>query len=265
MTEVYSFFEGTRPLLISVPHDGRNLPEAMIERMTPAGLDIPDTDWHVARLYDFAKSMGASMIVANYSRYVVDLNRSENDDDLYPGLTRTGLCPARTFAGGAIYKDDSSITDAETATRVDNYWRPYHAQVRHCLDGMKARYGYALLWDAHSIPSVVPRLFEGVLPELNIGTDANRSCLAHVADNLSAVADSSSYKSVANGRFKGGHITRHYGQPDDRFMAVQLEIAQRAYMDESSREFDDQKADKLRATLTKMIARYLETAAKRYT
>jgi N-formylglutamate deformylase len=254
--ESYSFQRGDSPLLISVPHDGRDIPDDLRARMTPAGLDIPDTDWHVARLYDFAHSEGASVIVAHWSRYVVDLNRSADDGVLYPGQLVTGLCPAHTFAGDPIYRDGLGISAEEQAARVRVYWWPYHNRIAATLDLLRARFGYALLWDAHSIPSAVPRLFDGDLPVLNIGTNDGRSCPAVVEERVGEPARDSGYDCVINGRFKGGFITRHYGDPDGRIAAIQLEIAQRAYMDESTRIYDHDKAGRLRTTLQAMLSAF---------
>ncbi len=169
MTEVYDFAAGEAPLLISVPHDGRHIPNDIAERMTNEGRAMPDTDWHVAELYSFASSIGASLISANYSRYVVDLNRSADDEILYPGQLVTGLCPQHSFSGAALYLD-GAFDVAEQSQRVEQYWRPYHAKIRDVLESIRQRHGVALLWDAHSIPSVVPRLFAGELPELNLGS-----------------------------------------------------------------------------------------------
>lgn len=255
MIAIYNHHEGELPLLISVPHDGVHIPDDIRVRMTPAGLAIPDTDWHVAELYDFARDFGASMVVANYSRYVVDLNRSASDENLYPGQVATGLCPENTFAGENIYAQDG-VADGERASRVEQYWRPYHDQLASILEAMRARHGYALLWDAHSIPSVVPRLFDGELPELNIGTNDGESCGDERQAAIVAVAEAGPFSVAVNGRFKGGYVTRHYGDPEREVHAVQLEIAQRAYMDEASTVFDAGKAARLREILQRMLSAF---------
>ena len=257
MIDVFGFREGSAPLLISVPHDGCHLPPDIRASMTPAGIELPDTDWHVAQLYEFAGDLGASILVANYSRYVVDLNRSATDEVLYPGQLATGLCPTETFAGDAIYADVANI---DQATRVETYWKPYHDRIRATLDAICERHGYALLWDAHSIPSRVPRLFDGELPALNIGTNGGASCDSEVERAVTTVAEASEYSSVLNGRFRGGFITRHYGEPRNGIHAVQLEISQRVYMDEQTRMFDAKKALHLRGTLREMLRAYLESA-----
>jgi len=256
MNEVFRFQPGELPLLISVPHDGRDLPEDMQNRMTDVGRSIPDTDWHVADLYNFAADMGANILVANYSRYVVDLNRSADDAELYPGQVATGLCPQQTFAGESIYRS-GAVDDSEKAHRIEKYWRPYHAHLRDTLDALRTKHGFALLWDAHSIPSVVPRLFEGELPELNLGSNGGESCEQSIEDAVATVATGSSYSTAVNGRFKGGYITRHYGDPENGIHALQLEIAQRAYMDERTIGLDSARAQVLRGTLREMLGAFV--------
>ena len=256
MSDVFRFVEGDSPLLISVPHDGRLIPDAQRERMTAAGLAIPDTDWHVGQLYGFAAELGASLLVARYSRYVVDLNRPPDDESLYEGQVSTGLCPRYTFAGEALYREDAPVSGAEVAARVERYWRPYHARLETELDELRARHGSVFLWDAHSIPSRVPRLFDGELPVLNLGNFDGRSCDPGIAGALARIADASPYSAVLNGRFKGGYITRWYGDPGNGVQAMQLELAQRAYMDEGSLEFDNARANRLRDTLGALLTAF---------
>ncbi|NQV85998.1 MAG: N-formylglutamate deformylase [Woeseiaceae bacterium] len=259
MSPVFLHHAGELPLLISVPHDGRDIPADIAGRMNDVGLSIPDTDWHVAQLYEFAIEMGASTVVANYSRYVIDLNRAADDAALYPGQIVTGLCSLQTFSGAAIYRS-GGVEDQDKAARVEHYWRPYHEHIRNTLDALRARHGYALLWDAHSIPSTVPRLFDGKLPELNLGSNDSASCSRSIEDAVAAVANASRYSVAINGRFKGGYITRHYGKPDKNIHALQLEIAQRSYMSEGSTTFDVAKADELRDILQKMLQSFLHAA-----
>ena len=252
MIDVFSLSEGESPLLISVPHDGIHLPRDMRARMSPAAVALPDTDWHVAELYSFARELGASMLVANYSRYVVDLNRPATDEALYAGQVATGLCPMQTFAGEAIYAS-TPVDAAELSARVECYWRPYHDKLSATLAQIRERHGFALLWDAHSIASVVPRLFEGELPELNLGTNGGRSCAPRIARRVVDVAAASDYSHVVNGRFQGGYITRHYGDPESNVHAMQLELAQRVYLNETTTAFDARKASRLRGTLRPML------------
>ena len=258
MMDAFTFEAGTAPLLVSIPHDGRQLPCEIAGRMTATGRSIPDTDWHVARLYDFSPELGASIIRAEYSRYVIDLNRSADDEVLYEEHFETRLCSTQTFAGDDIYTGDAGIDVDE---RVRGYWQPYHDKLADTLREMREKHGYALLWDAHSIPSRVPRLFDGELPELNFGTWDDRSCDPGVSEAVVAAADGSPYSVVFNGRFKGGYITRHYGRPGENIHAIQLELAQRAYMDEASRDYDEAKASRLRDTLRRLLETFLAAAS----
>lgn len=264
MTPVFGFHPGSLPLLVSIPHDGRDIPVAMREQMTSTAAAIPDTDWHVAELYDFVREMGASTVTANYSRYVVDLNRPADNATLYPGQVATGVCPLQTFAGEAIYAANSHATNGpdadEIAERIRTYWQPYHDQIRNTLNALREQHGFALLWDAHSIPSTVPRLFDGELPELNLGSFDTASCSAVIERRVCEVAVASDFSAVVNGRFKGGYITRHYGAPEKGVHALQLEIAQRAYMDEASLRFDADKSAGLRDTLKKMLDAFVAAA-----
>ena len=259
MSQIFTYHEGTTPLLVSVPHDGWQIPMEIVQHMSDAGRAIPDTDWHVSELYDFVKASGASMITANFSRYVVDLNRPADDAALYENLGTPGLVPLRTFAGADIYLDP---IDIDTEARVATYWQPYHDQVAAVLSQLREQHGYALLWDAHSIPSTVPSLFDGELPVLNIGTFDGQSCSQALSDAVMAVAEASDYDAVLNGRFKGGFITRHYGDPAAGIHALQLELAQRAYMHETSLEIDKEKASQLRATLSVMLDAYQQAASE---
>ena len=190
--------------------------------------------------------------MANYSRYVVDLNRPSTDESLYEGQVATGLCPLQTFAGEEIYRSDPPDS-REVVQRVTTYWQPYHDRLAATLAAMREKHGYALLWDAHSIASRVPRLFDGELPELNIGTNGGLSCGRTQQAAVVEAAKAGPFSYVLNGRFQGGFITRQYGDPLNRVHAVQLEIAQRVYMDEATRVFDAAKATRLRGTLRHML------------
>ena len=252
-SDVFTLHRGVSPLVVSVPHDGREIPEDIAVRMSDAALSLPDTDWHVARLYEFCRDLGATLLIANYSRYVVDLNRPASDAALYPGQVSTGLCPSRTFAGDSIYRDGGSVSDAERRQRTAAYWAPYHEMLRSLLDERTKKYGVAVLWDAHSIASRVPSLFDGQLPELNVGTNNGASCDRRLVAGLIGAAEASPYSVVVDGRFRGGYITRHYGQPQQRVHAVQLELAQRCYMREEDGKFDVPRASRLVAVLSAMM------------
>lgn len=252
--DIFTLHRGTRPLLVSLPHDGTVIPEAMRPRLVESARRVPDTDWHVARLYDFARGLGASVLVPTHSRYVVDLNRSEDDTSLYPGQNTTGLCPVRQFDGSPVYLDGQEPTEGEVRARVEAYWRPYHDALAGELDRLRAEHGRVVLWEGHSIRGELPWLFPGRLPDLNLGTAGGASCSPELAERLArALAQQDGYDWVANGRFKGGHITRHYGRPELGVEAVQLEIAQRCYMDEATFEWDAGKAGQLQPVLHALL------------
>ena len=252
---MYTLVPGTSPLIISVPHAGTALPPELAPQLTPLALTIPDTDWHVDKLYDFAPAMGATMIVARQSRYLIDLNRPPDDAALYSAAPKTGLCPAQSFTGELLYLDGrATVAAAEVARRCLHYWQPYHDALRTVLDETRARHGYALLLDAHSIRSVVPRLFTDRLPDINVGTYDGRSCSGRVNDALRArLAVAPRWSHVFDGHFKGGHITRHYGQPQQGVHALQIELTQCSYMDESGATYDAQRAAPLQDLLRNVV------------
>lgn len=231
----YRFRGGTRPLLISMPHVGTHVPPQLASRLSDEARHVPDTDWHLERLYDFADELGASVLVATHSRYVVDLNRPPDGTSLYPGQSVTGLCPVDTFDDTPLYPAGDVPGDAEIAARREAIWQPYHRQLAEELARIKSQHGIAALWDAHSIRSVLPRFFEGKLPDLNLGTAKGASCDPALARALLGVAkDATGFTSVLNGRFTGGYITRQHGQPAQGVHAVQLEMTQCSYMQEAS-------------------------------
>jgi N-formylglutamate deformylase len=261
----YSFHRGPLPLLVSIPHAGVDVPPSIRERFTAAGRDLPDTDWYVDQLYDFARELGASIIKANYSRYVVDLNRSPDSSALYAANATSPVCPTMTFSGAAIYSSAAAFSDAEIQPRIAEYWQPYHRRIAAELARIKAEHGRALLWDAHSIASEVPALFPGVLPEFNLGTRENASCPERVATSLvQLVKSESAFSAVLNGRFKGGYITMQYGRPADGVYAVQLELAQRTYMSESPRgDWERQRAQAAAACIERLLRSFVALAAVR--
>ena len=252
--ETYTLHSGTVPLLVSLPHDGTALPDDIAARMTQAARSVPDTDWHVARLYAFARELGASIIVPKYSRYVVDLNRPPDDTSLYPGQNTTGLCPVVQFSGEPVYLSGQEPSQDEVAARVEQYWRPYHDALGAEVSRIKAWHGRAVLWEGHSIRSVVPFLFDGRLPDINLGTSGGASCSALLQQRLVRVLETQAdYSFVVNGRFKGGYITRHYGRPADGIDAVQLELAQLNYMDEDSFTYVEERALNLQRVIRALL------------
>jgi N-formylglutamate deformylase len=262
MTDVYSFSEGPTPLLISIPHDGRLLAPGQAERMTDVAKALPDTDWFVRDLYEFSTAIGANVVAANYSRYVVDLNRSADDAAPYANQISTGLCPTQTFAGEKLYLPGESVSALEQAIRVREYWQPYHDKISDTLDQLTQNHGHALLWDAHSIASEVPSLFPGVLTDINIGTNGSKSCAAACEQAVMVATDNTAYSAVLNGRFQGGYITRHYGKPDKNNHAIQLELSQRCYMDEKRMRYDENSANDVAETIKRMLQAFVASGQK---
>jgi N-formylglutamate deformylase len=238
MTIPFHFNAGHAPLLISMPHVGTIIPDDIAADMEPVAQLKTDTDWHLRLLYNMAEQLGASVISAEYSRYVIDLNRPKEDSNLYPGQDTTGLCPVDTFSKQPLYRAGRLPDAAQIAQRIEKYWQPYHDQLAAELARIKAQHGVALLWDAHSIASVVPRFFNGKLPDLNFGTVDQKSCAMALQEMLQTVLSQSpqaaQFSHVFNGRFKGGYITRNYGQPKDNVHAIQLEMSQCVYMNEAA-------------------------------
>lgn len=230
----FRFEPGRSALLISVPHAGTCVPPELHARLTPAAKSLPDTDWHVPRLYEACRALGPTFLVAEYSRYVVDLNRPPDGAPLYPGQAETGVCPTRTFADQPLYLDGLAPDADEVQQRISDYWRPYHLKLADTIDAIRTEHGHCILWDAHSILSRVPLFFEGRLPDLNVGTADGRSCARVRARCIMQTLEAQHrFSAVYNGRFKGGYITRHYGDPSRGVDAIQLEVAQSAYMDEA--------------------------------
>jgi len=230
---IYTLHRGTTALLVSLPHTGTFIPEALRHKLLPRALDVEDTDWFLDQLYDFVRDMGASLIVPRHSRYVIDLNRPSDNQPMYAGSNNTELCPTRFFTGEPLYRDGMAPSASEVTQRVATYWQPYHDALRDELVRIKAQHGHAVLFDGHSIKSQLPWLFEGKLPDLNLGTASGAACAPSLREALASLLQSQQQFTVAvDGRFKGGHITRHYGQPAQGVHAVQLEKCWSTYMRE---------------------------------
>ncbi|MEX3764184.1 N-formylglutamate deformylase [Paraburkholderia phenoliruptrix] len=257
---VFTLHRGSLPMLISIPHLGTRIPADIAATMTPVALRTDDCDWHLDRLYAFAKRMGASILAPAYARYVIDLNRPPDGANLYPGQDTTGLLPVDTFDKEPLYREGYLPDDAEVARRRAAYWTPYHDALASEIAALKATHGKVLLWEAHSIRSRVPRFFEGRLPDFNFGTSNGASAVAGLAEELAAVVERhGGYSAVANGRFKGGYITRHYGEPSQGVHAVQLELSQITYMQEQvPYAYDEALAAKIEPLLEQLIATALE-------
>lgn len=254
--DIVSLHHGSSPLIISCPHDGSFIPEDMAARMTPRARLAPDTDWHISRLYDFARNeLGASMLVPAHSRYVVDLNRPPDGVALYPGRRETGLVPTIRFDGEPVYLDSQEPDADEIRARIAHYWRPYHEALAAEIARVHSEYGRVVLWEAHSIRSVVPMFFDGRLPDLNVGTADGAAAGPALTARLRAVLEAQTdYTHVINGRFKGGYITRHYADPARGIEAAQLEMAQCCYMDEDRFVYRDDLARRVQPVLRALLA-----------
>ncbi len=256
----FHFTPGKLPLLVSIPHAGTQLTPEVEAGLSDAARGLPDTDWHLPLLYHFVRDLGASVIIANYSRFVIDLNRPADNQPLYTTAT-TGLYPETLFDGTPTFAEGKTPSAAQRQGYLDNIWQPYHQQIQHELARLKAEHGYALLFDAHSIASVIPRLFDGQLPDLNIGTNKGASCSSAVSEAMQQVCSAQNdYSWVLNGRFTGGYITRAYGQPDQGVQAVQLELAQLNYMDETPPfAWQQDRAAQLQKVLKALVQAFLQS------
>jgi len=260
MNAIYTLQRGTTPLLVSLPHAGTHIPSDIAQRLLPRALQVEDTDWFLDRLYAFATGLGASLIVPRHSRYVIDLNRPSDNQPMYAGANNTELCPTRFFTGDTLYRDGMAPSDAEVQQRVAAYWQPYRDALRDELTRLKAEHGHAILFDGHSIKSELPWLFDGTLPDLNLGTANGSSCAPSLREALASLLQSQQQFSVAvDGRFKGGHITRHYGQPSQGIHAVQLEKCWSTYMRETPPfEWDAAHASRVQPLLQQMVRTMLD-------
>jgi formiminoglutamase len=224
---------GEAPLIVSLPHSGTEIPSSILPRLVSRGLALRDTDWRVDDLYAFTRRLGATIVQTSLSRTAIDVNRDPSGASLYPGQATTGLVPVETFDGEPLYRDGSAPDAAEIADRRERWFEPYHAALRVEIARLRAAHPRIVLYDCHSIRSLVPRLFEGQLPVFNIGTNGGASCDPGLTEAVASKCRASGESTVVNGRFKGGWITRHYGAPSDGVHAIQMELAQRFYLDEA--------------------------------
>ena len=254
---------GDGPVILGFPHGGTFVPGAIKRGLNDNGLLLADTDWHIAHLYD-GLLPSATRVEATFHRYVIDANRDPSGHSLYPGQNTTTLCPLTDFDGAAIWTAGAEPSAADIEARRAAFHAPYHAALAAEVARVKARHGIALVYDCHSIRSQIPFLFDGVLPDLNIGTDNGKTCDAEMERLTASIAAASSHTSVLNGRFRGGWTTRHYGQPETGVHAVQMEIAQSAYLVSETTPFayDDAKAAQVRATLKEILAALSACAAR---
>jgi len=252
---LYTLHRGRAPLLVSLPHVGTRIPDDQRPRYVERALAVEDTDWHLERLYGFVRELGASLLVPSMNRYLIDLNRPPEDAPMYPGVNNTELCPTRFFTGEPLYREGQALDATEIARRRDTYWRPYHDALAAELARLRAEHGHAVLFDGHSIQSRLPWLFEGRLPDLNLGTAGGASCAPSLRDALATVLDAQDrFTHVVDGRFKGGYITRHYGRPGEGVHAVQLEMCWRCYMTERvPYAWDEEQAMQVEPLLRRLV------------
>ena len=264
----FRLIERDGPLILSAPHPGRLIPSDLAERMTPEALVQLDADHRVDELYDAAEGLGASTLTAVWSRYVVDLNRPSDDAPLYPGQIGSGLVPTERFDGASLYQRGKAPDRSESADRVARYWRPYHMALERLIETALERHGYCLLWDCHSIDPISPRLFEGRLPDLNLGSFEGRACPSGLAQAVFCQASAHpTFTSVLDGRFKGGFITRHYGLPDRKVFALQLELSYSTYLEDGppfadGPRLDPDRVDRLKPVLRSMLETFLNEAPR---
>lgn len=249
----FNLISGDGPILLGMPHGGTWLPADIFARLNGRGQLLADADWHIPRLYaDLLPS--ASIVSANFHRYLIDANRDPSGKSLYPGQNTTEICPTVDFDGQPIWQDGEEPTETEIADRITAWHAPYHAAIEAELQRIKAKHGVAILYDCHSIRPVAPFLFEGRLPDFNIGTDERRTCSPAIEQAVTEFCAATGQPMVVNGRFKGGWTTRHYGRPADNIHAIQMELAQDLYMElDPPFAFDEAKAATLRDTLRQIL------------
>ena len=253
----FNFHQGESPVLVSMPHSGLALLDHMQATLSEAAKPLPDTDWYIPELYDFLAELDVTVISANYSRYVVDLNRPVDDKPLYSTKT-TGLFPDILFADEPVFLQGKHHSDSLKAQIKEDIWQAYHSKIAKELERIKAKFGYAILFDAHSIAAQVPMLFEGTLPDFNFGNNDGAACDPKLLKSLDEIIAETDYSHVANGRFKGGYITRSFGQPAQGIHAIQLELSQTTYLDDGLfkqgiYQLDEEKKKKVSPQLKRLI------------
>ncbi|MGH6872600.1 MAG: N-formylglutamate deformylase [Rhizomicrobium sp.] len=267
MPDWLSVARGDAPLIVCMPHTGTDIPRGIEAALVSPWLGRKDADWHVETLYGFAPGLGATLVRTALSRTVIDCNRDPSGRSLYPGQATTGLCPTTTFEGEPLYRCGTPDA-AEIATRRKAWFDPYHVAIEGEIARLRARHKRVVLFDAHSIRSRIPRLFDGELPHLNIGTNSGASCDPALALAVESACFAGKFSRVTDGRFKGGWTTRNYGKPESGIHAIQLELAARGYMDEPDpvtpenwpTPYSDERSASLRAVLERVLKACLEFA-----
>ncbi len=263
MNSSFSYISGNKPLLISMPHNSAEIPTDLENKLTSKARMSSDTDWYIDKLYNFTADLGIHLLKPAWSRYYIDLNRDPDGKDLYPGSNSTELCPTTDFSGNSIYQNGITPKTSEINQRFEQVWKPYHQCIADTLTTIVQKHGYAILFDAHSIASRVPRFFDGSLPDFNFGSNDSNSCDDSLLASLVKLPFED-WSIVSNGRFKGGYITRHYGAPERNIHAIQLELSQATYMDEEAKNWDQVKAVRLRQQLKLIIETLLHWKPRLY-
>ncbi|MBX3580474.1 MAG: N-formylglutamate deformylase [Rhizobiaceae bacterium] len=256
------FSPGTSPVILAFPHTGTLVPDDIADRLNGEGKKLRDTDWHIHLLYG-GLLPNATTVRATFHRYCIDANRDPTGASLYPGQNTTSLVPLTDFDNQPIWKDGRQPTEAETSERIAFYHRPYHAALEAEIARVKALHGIAVVYDCHSIRSRCPFLFDGVLPDFNIGTDNGRTCAPEIQRAVVDIcSNAQGYSSVLNGRFRGGWTTRHYGRPETGVHAIQMELAQISHLqsEEAPFELDQAKSRRLSKILAGVLAAVERTA-----
>lgn len=262
---------GNAPLVVSLPHTGTDIPAEYEHGLVSPWLARMDADWWIERLYDFAAGLGATVIRTAISRTVIDVNRDPSGVSLYPGQATTELCPTTTFDGEQLYEPGTEPNTEEIAERRARFFDPYHATLRAEIERLQSKHANVVVYDCHSIRSVIPRLFDGTLPHFNIGTNGGTTCAPALSDAIETICVGSGFSHVINRRFKGGYITRSLGNPDAGVHAVQMELACRGYMDEPDGApapdawpppYDPDRARFMRGALTQVLNACLDFAAQ---
>ncbi len=253
--QVVEVIEGNSAVILAMPHSGDYIPANIWNRLNDTGKKCADTDWHIPKLYENLLPQ-ANIIKANFHRYVIDVNRAPDNTNLYLEHNSTALCPITDFQGNNIWLPGKEPTEDDITTLITQFYTPYHQALRGMIDKIFAKYGFVILYDCHSIRSRLPFLFSGELPALNIGTNDGKSCASAIEQCVLDICVQSPFSYVLNGRFRGGWTTRHYGKPQHNIHAIQMEIAQSAYMNECEPwQYDASAAKQLRDILAIILAR----------
>ncbi|MGJ8527302.1 N-formylglutamate deformylase [Maritalea sp.] len=245
---------GESPIMLGMPHTGTYVPDHIMSQLNERGQSLVDTDWHIDQLYDGLLD-NVTVVRATFSRYVIDANRDPEGVSLYPGQNTTGLCPTQDFEGKSIYSEGQEPDEDEIEARRKDFHAPYHQAIQDQMDRLKALHAKVVLYDCHSIRSELPFLFEGTLPDLNLGTNDGKTCAKIIQTEAKRICANSGFSTVLNGRFKGGWTTRYYADPENGQHAFQMETAQSAYLtnEHAPWTYDQAKADKLRPTLKSIL------------